>query len=218
MFFSGIVRQVKNKVILLSGVALFVIAWNDVVVASYHPEWPHLVLPILPFSLLSPALGLLLVFRTNTSYQRWSEARQRWSTIVSQSKNMVCMACTFSDFTENVSKQRVEHLGLYTWVVAQTMMYRLAGEREDRVVYEKQLKDALSEEEQSPALMSELLTAPYPVAIALMEASLALDDVPYDEKQRVKTDKSLVILGKTWAACECIFTARQDRWCTSCIL
>ena len=32
------------------------------------------MLPALPFSILMPALSLLLVFRTNTGYSRWNEA------------------------------------------------------------------------------------------------------------------------------------------------
>ena len=33
------------------------------------------MLPALPFTILMPALSLLLVFRTNTGYSRWNEAR-----------------------------------------------------------------------------------------------------------------------------------------------
>ena len=34
---------------------------------------PALMLPALPFTILMPALSLLLVFRTNTGYARWNE-------------------------------------------------------------------------------------------------------------------------------------------------
>ena len=33
------------------------------------------MLPALPFTILMPALSLLLVFRTNTGYARWNEVR-----------------------------------------------------------------------------------------------------------------------------------------------
>ena len=35
------------------------------------PSFLIMSLPALPFTLASPALGLLLVFRTNASYARW---------------------------------------------------------------------------------------------------------------------------------------------------
>ena len=37
---------------------------------------PALMLPALPFTILMPALSLLLVFRTNTGYARWNEVRE----------------------------------------------------------------------------------------------------------------------------------------------
>ena len=38
--------------------------------------------------LVGPALGLLLVFRTNASYDRWWEGRKLWGTIVNTSRNL----------------------------------------------------------------------------------------------------------------------------------
>ena len=38
------------------------------------------------------ALSLLLVFRTNTSYARWLEARQAWGRIVSHCRNIMRQA------------------------------------------------------------------------------------------------------------------------------
>ena len=39
-------------------------------------------------SLIGPALGLLLVFRTNSSYDRWWEGRKLWGSIVNTSRNL----------------------------------------------------------------------------------------------------------------------------------
>jgi ion channel-forming bestrophin family protein len=38
--------------------------------------------------LVGPALGLLLVFRTNSSYDRWWEGRKLWGSIVNTSRNL----------------------------------------------------------------------------------------------------------------------------------
>ena len=50
---------------------------------------PALQLPALPFSILMPALSLLLVFRTNTGYFRWNEARTLWGGLINTCRNVV---------------------------------------------------------------------------------------------------------------------------------
>ena len=42
-----------------------------------------------PFSLTSFALSLLLVFRTNTSYARWAEAREIWGGVTNRSRDIL---------------------------------------------------------------------------------------------------------------------------------
>ncbi len=41
------------------------------------------------------ALGLLLVFRTNASYERFWEARKLWGSIVNESRNLARMAAAY---------------------------------------------------------------------------------------------------------------------------
>lgn len=41
-----------------------------------------------PFEIVGAVLGLLLIFRTNSSYDRWWEARKLWGGIVNQSRNL----------------------------------------------------------------------------------------------------------------------------------
>ncbi|KAL0043408.1 hypothetical protein WJX79_003790 [Trebouxia sp. C0005] len=48
-----------------------------------------------PFSLTSFALSLLLVFRTNTSYARWQEARSIWGGVTNRSRDIFRQALTF---------------------------------------------------------------------------------------------------------------------------
>lgn len=43
----------------------------------------------IPLPLTSFALSLMLVFRTNSSYGRWLEARMHWGSIVTYSRNFV---------------------------------------------------------------------------------------------------------------------------------
>lgn len=54
----------------------------------------HLVIPwhsgmtVTPFEFVGAILGLLLVLRTNSGYDRWYEARKLWGGIVNQSRNL----------------------------------------------------------------------------------------------------------------------------------
>ena len=73
VFFSGVVRQLRPQVGVVSAVAAVVMTWNIYLVdfaSSNNVDLPFLTLPTVPFTLSSPALGLLLVFRTNAAYAR----------------------------------------------------------------------------------------------------------------------------------------------------
>merc|ERR1719160_1889758 len=54
-----------------------------------------LSLPALPFSIAMPALSLLLVFRTNTAYFRWNEARTLWGGVVNICRNIARQVSAF---------------------------------------------------------------------------------------------------------------------------
>ena len=83
-------QNVSREVSATTTVATIVFLWNMLTVGyddlsqihhaplidSYYV--PGLTLPMNPFTLASGSLGLLLVFRTNTAYQRWDEARKNW--------------------------------------------------------------------------------------------------------------------------------------------
>jgi len=72
LFSSGIYKQVGSEVIITTGVAVFVWAWNllcggyqDVAGVMHDPvireSWALIIgLPLTPFTLLTPSLGLLL--------------------------------------------------------------------------------------------------------------------------------------------------------------
>ena len=87
---SSTQQNVSREVSATTTIATIVFLWNMLTVGyddfnqihhaplidSYYV--PGLTLPMNPFTLASGSLGLLLVFRTNTAYQRWDEARKNW--------------------------------------------------------------------------------------------------------------------------------------------
>jgi len=62
------------------------------------------------FSLLGIVLSILLVFRTNTAYDRWWEGRQLWGTLVNESRNLAIMANTTFPESEHEAKKRLATL------------------------------------------------------------------------------------------------------------
>ena len=72
IFRSGIYWNIRLPVKFVTSVSMFVVLWNTLFKGF------QLSLPLQPFTLSSASLGLLLVFRTNTGYGRWDEARKCW--------------------------------------------------------------------------------------------------------------------------------------------
>ena len=54
------------------------------------------------YSLIGFVLSLLLVFRTNTAYDRWWEGRKKWGELVNNSRNL---AIKISALTENKKRK-----------------------------------------------------------------------------------------------------------------
>lgn len=67
--------------------------------------------------LLGIVLGFLLVFRTNTSYDRWWEARKLWGQLVNDSRNLaIKVACCVR--TDDQDKHRLaRHLADFAWAL-----------------------------------------------------------------------------------------------------
>lgn len=66
---------------------LLVVLWSTLVVA-YHHLVHRLDIPATVHNLVGLALGLLLVFRTNASYERFWEGRKTWGSIVNDCRNL----------------------------------------------------------------------------------------------------------------------------------
>ncbi|KAL3816697.1 hypothetical protein ACHAXA_009136 [Cyclostephanos tholiformis] len=120
MLFDGVImNQIKGEVALTVLIAFSVCSWNalvggyqDVCGNMHYPViphslpvddggwrwlwwWPHarkVGIPMEAFALVSPSLGLLLVFRTSASYKRWNEARKVWSITINHMRDVTRMA------------------------------------------------------------------------------------------------------------------------------
>ena len=87
--FVGLFRELLVHMVLISLYAT-AISWLDV---QYHLEVYNFPVPIVVAT--ATVIGLLLAFRTNSSYDRWWEARILWGAIVNDSRTWVRQLMTF---------------------------------------------------------------------------------------------------------------------------
>jgi hypothetical protein len=78
---SRVISALGPPVLVLTGVAFVVAAYNETVLSGTLPAiFPELKASSVPFQLTAPALALLLVFRTNASYSRFLDVQLNSST------------------------------------------------------------------------------------------------------------------------------------------
>src|SRR6218665_1081779 len=76
------------------GRVMVCVLWSVAVVFAYQHGW-HIAVPSTLHSLVGVALGLLLVFRTNASYDRFWEGRKLWGGMVNETRNLARAAGVF---------------------------------------------------------------------------------------------------------------------------
>lgn len=206
MFFSGVVRQLRPQMMAVTSVAVLVLTWNWIVtnratlpLPFNNFELPMLALPTLPFTLSSPALGLLLVFRTNAAYARWMSGRDSWSRILVHGKNLVRMSSVFSSDVD-----AVEELSKAVWLYCRSVMNKLSSPDEDEVVY----KEQVSRIYQDSPIGRKVLSSRDRSTAAWKEVSIQLHSLSVSEpKGLLEADKSIIVLMECTSMCEQIYSS-----------
>ena len=107
IFSSGVIAALGPPVILSTLGAVFVSMINFGVRNKRFLSWVPLVeIAIEPFQLLSPVLALLLVFRTNASYQRFDEARKVWGSNVNRCRDLARQSLTWITVPDDKEKRQ----------------------------------------------------------------------------------------------------------------
>ena len=176
---SGIYSNILRPVLLTTLVSTIVVIWNGFVVTS-GSALPKLSLPMAPFTLSSASLGLLLVFRTNTGYARWDEARKAWGLNINRTRDLLRMAVAWYDETEdeknnNETRQRQEDLtalALCTWAFVRCMKRHLSP-ADDEDDFVKEIIERLPEQQAQA-----ILDAKHRPNRALFDLSVAIENLP----------------------------------------
>lgn len=110
-----------SMVLEILGRVLACVFWSVVVVSTHHLFIGVAVSPIV-HTLVGAALALLLVFRTNSSYDRYWEGRRNWGAIVNESRNLgrVALIHVHKD-APDLSRR----MGLWTMAFAHAVANRL---------------------------------------------------------------------------------------------
>jgi putative membrane protein len=118
---GSLVREILGRVALC-------VTWSVVVTALHElrPNSLYFEIPETAHALIGAAISLLLVFRTNSSYDRFWEGRKMWGAIVNETRNLVRQ---FSEWCAD-DPARVRRIGLWTIAYAWACMNRLRGRSE----------------------------------------------------------------------------------------
>jgi predicted membrane chloride channel (bestrophin family) len=199
-FSSGIYKNLGREVIATTGVACLVLIANFLLdgytdfSGIFHQGAlsgvvAPLKLPLTPFNLASPSLGLLLVFRTNAAYNRWDEARKNWGSNINRTRDLNRMANAYYDSSQVTPERREEDLkrvSLATWAFVRSMKRHLSPEWQDEEDFRRELFERLPEKQAQA-----IINAAHRPNRALFDLSLAIENLPMHFIRKDKLHASL---------------------------
>jgi predicted membrane chloride channel (bestrophin family) len=209
---SGVYKSLGREVFATTAVTAFIIFWNaltggytdfsGVQHEAIITSLPQLTLPLTPFTLLSPSLGLLLVFRTNSSYGRWDEARKFWGLNINHTRDLNRMATAWygHDGIPVDPAVRADHLrqvSLFTWAFVRSMKRHLYPPDEDEEAFVAEIRARLS-----PSQADAIINAAHRPNRALYDLSVAIDRLPMHFMRKNEINKNLSIFEDTLGGCE----------------
>jgi len=215
IFFSGVYKNLYREVAATVFIAAAVLSWNTLV-GGYTDfdgvqhgaillNFAKVGLPLSAFTLTSPALGLLLVFRTNSAYKRWDEARKNWGMNINHTRDLVRMANCFYDSTNVTPEQRIEdlnHVALCTWAFVRAMKRHLSPAEEDEAAFKLELYEKLPKEQ---AQM--IIAAAHRPNRAIQDLSYAIDDLPMHFMRKNEIHMAVTIFEDDLGSSERILTS-----------
>lgn len=119
---GSMIREITARVLTCVGWTCGIVAGHKLVVWASDGKL-SLGVPETGHALIGAFLGLLLVFRTNSSYDRFWEGRKQWGAIVNECRNLARSASTFI----RGDQELVKRLILWTAAFPYATMRRLRG-------------------------------------------------------------------------------------------
>jgi hypothetical protein len=163
LFQSSIIRGLTGPLLSVASVSTLVCMYEDLLADGTLPDWlPSFYLPTAPFDLTSFALALLLVFRTNTSYDRWLEVCTVWGGIANRARDTMRQVISHLSDQDGFSPMAA---AMCRWVIAYARS--LKAELVPDCDLESELQEVLT-----PVELRELIDARHRPSFALSVGSL----------------------------------------------
>ena len=199
---SNVLGGLIIQAIIVALATAAIVSWNVFVLSNQETykllgrfNLPLFSVPSLPFSLTSPSLGLLLVFRTNTAYSRWKDARIAWSTISSRTWDLMRQGVSWLP-TAELKSELVRHSSAY----ARTMKWHLSDRSKTH-----RLSDDLSSVVNQKELAEYMMARNKP-QWALLKISDVIRRARLLPNVQSHMDKNIVAMTQSYNQCERIFS------------
>jgi len=192
---SRIVRSIAGPMTITFGISTVAAIEDHLqLLSTYFPEFDqYFHLPLSPFSLTGFSLGLLLVFRTNSAYGRWWEARKLWGLLLNRSRDITRQALGYMTSPNDAALQDV--VLRYTMALSKSLFVHLRAPEDEDLA--KECKDILPADE-----LEELLASPHRpnYCLQVMCEAVARSDLSDIQKQTM--DHNLTTFADVVGACE----------------
>lgn len=200
IFNSSIVKGLAQPMVTVGAIASIVCAYESALSRGDGtlPEYmPSLLMPTAPFDLTSFALALLLVFRTNSSYDRFVEVTTVWSGLGNRARDT--MRQCISHISDGSGAVNPLSAAMCRWVVAYCRALKCEVLEGSDLASE--LENVLTKEE-AASLLNSRHRPSFAVSI-LTELGAA---APLRESHRIRLDENLTYFEDAVGSCERILT------------
>eukprot|EP00527_Entomoneis_sp_CCMP2396_P001721 CAMPEP_0198149500 /NCGR_PEP_ID=MMETSP1443-20131203/46894_1 /TAXON_ID=186043 /ORGANISM="Entomoneis sp., Strain CCMP2396" /LENGTH=411 /DNA_ID=CAMNT_0043814561 /DNA_START=141 /DNA_END=1376 /DNA_ORIENTATION=- len=215
IFRSGVYKNMFREVGATVTVAAFIVVY-DCLTGGFSdfqgilhdpilPMLPIAKLPVLPFTLAAPSLGLLLVFRTNSSYRRWDEARKNWGMNINHTRDLVRLANVYYDSTGVTPEQRqadLDNVALCTWAFVRAMKRHLSPEEEDEEAFQEEMLTKLPQQQAEM-----IIDAAHRPNRALQDLSYAIESLPMHYIRKNEVQAAVTIFEDNLGSSERLLTS-----------
>lgn len=116
-----------------------------------------LSIPMGPFEYAGLVLGLILVFRVNSGYDRWWEARKLWGNIVNHSRNLAIIVLSYTTAADHGSVLRVVNMISALPFLMKNKLRDMHAYYEIESLLDPQIINYLKQAEHPPLLLSSLI-------------------------------------------------------------
>lgn len=164
---SAILNAIKGPVIFMTAWATFLSILHRHLLKVNIMAAETMSVPQSPHSLMVSALSLLLVFKTNSAYQRFAEGRKIWESIINISRDLYRLMNLYEDEMGRSKRRRLQRLlAAFPYLLRHRIrpnlvMYRLDDEENVRdpensiVLYQDRAADDLDPEAAAVAAKEE---------------------------------------------------------------